>query len=104
MSLADELRALKERSATMVEVSYQESYMRAISIDIANQFAVHMGYEFDLERIQRIADEARFAMSEGVPAAYAFSHALNLELVMYGDPNDKTEYVGVLGTSIAETL
>jgi len=104
MSLADELHALKERSAKSTKAEYQKAFMRAVAIDLATQYVVKLGYQFELERIQRIADEALYAISEGMPANFAYWHAVRLEIDLYGDPNDKTWYVGLLGTSITEGI
>jgi len=97
MNFAKELRALQERSAKLSEVEYQKAVKRLIFIDIAAAYSKHMGYDFPPERIESIAEEARFAMSEGVPANYAYAHALSTEIAINGDPNDKTNYSGVLG-------
>jgi hypothetical protein len=105
MTLRDELHALKERSAKLAEAEYQKAYLRAACIMVATEYTTSLGYKFaELDRIHRIADEALFCIEEtGAPEAFAFAHALSLELDMYGDPNYRgPEPKGIVNT--CETL
>lgn len=68
-----------------------------LSREFASELTQRMGYSFDTERIDRIADEAREAIKAGLTASEAYAHAVDMELVMYGDPNSKVAPVGILG-------
>lgn len=68
-----------------------------LSREFASELTKRMGYEFNAERITRIADEAREAIKAGATACEAYAHAVDTELVMYGDPNSKVVPTGILG-------
>lgn len=59
---------------------------RLVSVELASAYTKACGYDFDAIRTERIAAGARFAMSVGAPAWFAFDHALDTELLMHGDP------------------
>lgn len=67
-----------------------------ISLEFASELTKRMGYDFSPERIKRIADEARVAIEAGLCASDAYGRAVDLELVMYGDPNSTVIPVGIL--------
>lgn len=72
---------------------------KIISYEFATELTKLMGYSFLPDRIQRIADEARYAVEHGIPAAWAYAHAVDLEILMYGDPNYRgPEPIGILRT------
>lgn len=73
-----------------------------VSLEFAGALTQRMGYIFPSERARRIADEARLAISEGMPPAHAYAHALDLELVMHGDPHCKDELIGLVNPKIKE--
>lgn len=57
------------------------------------------GYDFGQERVSRIAAESRVMMDEcGAPFPFAFTRALEDELVMYGEPGAHDAVpLGILG-------
>lgn len=57
-----------------------------IDKDFAKELCANMGYFLLPERIERIAVAARQTMKQGVPASSAFAEALEVDLLMYGDP------------------
>lgn len=70
----------------------------AIHAELTEVVCKKLGYEFSAERLARIAFESCAAMDEcSAPFPAAFAHALELELVMYGDPRWHGTPVGIFG-------
>lgn len=69
----------------------------AVSEDMARALCAELGYkDWSEARIKRVAAEARFAMGETMcGAAFAFSHAVEMELMMFGD-GSMNNLVGIL--------
>lgn len=69
----------------------------AIHAELVAQTCAKLGYTFDADRLNRINVESREFMDVGASFPRAFSHALELELRMYGDPHSNGEPIGILG-------
>lgn len=54
---------------------------------LAEMLCKELNYNFEADRINRIAQIMRELMAAGYPASNAVSEALDLELLLYGDPH-----------------
>jgi hypothetical protein len=56
-----------------------------------------MGYDFDDERVGRIARQARRIMEdERVPAVWAFAGAIEEDLLLYGTAEPSVDPIGLM--------
>lgn len=57
-----------------------------ISERLCRELTKRLGYSFDDERIKRMAADVRDIVAQGFGGAFAMGEALDMELIMYGDP------------------
>jgi len=68
-----------------------------ISERLCRELTNRLGYSFDDERIKRMATDVREIVAQGYGGAFTIGEALDMELLLYGDPlTTQFEPVGIL--------
>lgn len=57
-----------------------------LHLEIVKHVTEAVGYDFDIERLERIAENSQEIMDIGAPFPWAYAEALDVELLLYGDP------------------
>jgi hypothetical protein len=57
-----------------------------LHLEIVRYMTTGMGYNLSEDRLQRIAKDSRAFMDAGYPFVIAYTEALEVELLLYGDP------------------
>lgn len=70
-------------------LSGEASMRELVNIEITSALCRGFDYNFDEKRLKRIAEKACELIDESIPAYLAFASALDLDLMLYGDPNEK---------------
>lgn len=67
-----------------------------IDRELARLLCEKLGHQFESERVERIAKDARDIINQGFSPHFAFSEAYHTELDMYGDPQSKCQPIGLM--------
>lgn len=60
-----------------------------VNRELVARLCAALGYTFDEERTRRIAKEAQKMIDQGNSASAAFPEALEVDLILYGDPQER---------------
>lgn len=77
------------------EGAVSESIQETVARDLAEIIARGSGYDWPVERVLRIAEDAVSSINEGISPLWAFADAFDTELCMYGN-GSITEPTGIL--------
>lgn len=73
--------------------------VKLVDREFAGELVRKMGYDWPVERVERVAHNAREHLKAGRSAPFAFARAIEIELTMYGDGSSAGP-VGILSPSV----
>lgn len=63
-----------------------------VANELAGKLCAALGYKFAVERTQRIAEQMDKLVQEGWGGPASFAEALEIELLLYGDPDAPAQH------------